>query len=96
MEKQPCVYLLASKQNGTLYTGVTSNLVKRVWEHKHHVVKGFTKKYGVDILVWYEVHETMESAICREKAIKNWKRAWKIKVIETKNPQWQDLYSSIF
>jgi len=66
--------------------------VKRVWEHKNRVVEGFTKKYGVDTLVWYEVHETMESAICREKAIKYWKRAWKITVIEEINPQWRDLY----
>ena len=95
MERQPCVYLLASKRNGTLYTGVTSNLVKRVWEHKQHVVEGFTKKYGVDLLVWYEIHETMESAIRREKAIKNWKRTWKVKVIEVMNPQWRDLYSGI-
>ena len=95
MERQPCVYLLASKRNGTLYAGVTSNLVKRIWEHKHHVVDGFTKKYGVEILVWYEAHETMESAISREKAIKNWKREWKIKVIEMMNPQWLDLYSDL-
>jgi putative endonuclease len=65
MERQPCVYLLASKRNGTLYAGVTSNLMKRVWEHKQHVVEGFTKKYGVTSLVWYELHETMESAIRR-------------------------------
>ena len=70
MNKQPCVYLLASKRNGTLYVGVTSDLIKRVWEHKNHVVDGFTKQHGVDKLVWYEVHETMESAIRREKAIK--------------------------
>ncbi len=95
MERLPCVYLLASKRNGTLYTGVTSNLVKRVWEHKHHVVEGFTKKYGVNMLVWYEVHETMESAISREKAIKNWKRGWKINIIEAMNPQWKDLYSDL-
>ncbi len=95
MERLPCVYLLASKRNGTLYTGVTSNLVKRVWEHKHHVVEGFTKKYGVNMLVWYEVHETMESAISREKAIKNWKRRWKMNVIEAMNPQWKDLYSDL-
>ena len=95
MERQPCVYLLASKRNGTLYAGVTSNLVKRIWEHKHHVVDGFTKKYGLEILVWYEVHETMESAISREKAIKNWKREWKINVIEMMNPQWLDLYSNL-
>ena len=95
MERQPCVYLLASKRNGTLYAGVTSNLVKRIWEHKHHVVDGFTNKYGVEILVWYESHETMESAISREKAIKNWKREWKINVIEMMNPQWLDLYSDL-
>ena len=87
MERQPCVYLLANKPNGTLYSGVTSNLVKRVWEHKEHLVKGFTKKYGVDRLVWYEVHESMISAISREKAIKNWKRAWKVETIEAMNPE---------
>ena len=95
MQKQPCVYILASKRNGTLYTGVTSNLIKRVWEHKQHVVAGFTKKYNVTQLVWYEVHETMDSAISREKQIKNWKRAWKINVIETLNPQWRDLYDDL-
>ena len=95
MERQPCVYLLASKRNGTLYAGVTSNLVKRVWEHKNNIVEGFTRKYEVHTLVWYEVHETMESAIQREKAIKHWKRAWKIKVIEEINPQWQDLYTDL-
>ena len=95
MERQPCVYLLASKRNGTLYTGVTSNLVKRDWEHKHHAVEGFTKKYNVEILVWYELHEAIASAISREKAIKNWKRAWKINVIEKTNPQWRDLYSEL-
>jgi len=95
MERQPCVYLLASKRNGTLYAGVTSNLVKRVWEHKQHAVEGFTKKYGVDRLVWYEAHETMESATTREKAIKNWKRAWKTNVIEAVNPQWRDLYPDV-
>lgn len=92
MQKQPCVYILASKRNGTLYTGVTSNLIKRVWEHKQHVTDGFTKKYNVTTLVWYETHETMTSAINREKTIKNWKRAWKINVIEAMNPQWRDLY----
>ena len=92
MERQPCVYLLASHKNGTLYTGVTSNLVKRTWEHKHHAVEGFTGKYRVTTLVWYEVHETMESAIRREKAIKNWKRAWKVRAIESINPRWRDLY----
>ncbi len=95
MSKQPCVYLLASKRNGTLYTGVTSNLIKRVWEHKNNLVDGFTKKYTVHTLVWYEVHETMESAIQREKNIKDWKRAWKIKVVEKMNPAWEDLYSGL-
>ena len=95
MERQPCVYLLASKRNGTLYAGVTSNLLKRVWEHKQHLVEGFTKQYHVDNLVWYEMHETMESAICREKAIKNWKRAWKISVIEERNRHWRDLYDEL-
>lgn len=94
-EQQPCVYLLASGRNGTLYVGVTSNLIKRVWEHKNHVVEGFTKKYQVDILVWYEVHQTMESAIQREKAIKEWQRAWKLKLIEQFNPDWADLYDSL-
>ncbi len=95
MSKQPCVYLLASKRNGTLYVGVTSDLVKRVWEHKNHVVDGFTKQHGVDQLVWYEVHETMESAIQREKAIKEWQRAWKLKLIEEFNSDWDDLYGTI-
>lgn len=89
------MYMLTSKRNGTLYTGVTSNLLKRIWEHKNHVVEGFTKKYGISVLVWYEIHETMESAISKEKAIKNWKRAWKVKVIEENNPQWRDLYSDL-
>ena len=78
-----------------MYVGVTSNLVKRVWEHKNHVVDGFTKEYQVDLLVWYEVHETMESAIQREKAIKEWQRAWKLKLIEQMNPDWNDLYDSV-
>ena len=96
MNKQPCVYLLASKRNGTLYVGVTSDLIKRIWEHKSHVVDGFTKKYQVDHLVWYEIHETMESAIQREKAIKEWQRAWKLKLIEEFNPDWRDLYGTLY
>jgi putative endonuclease len=87
--------MLASKRNGTLYTGVTSNLLKRVWEHKNNLVEGFTNKYGVHTLVWYELHNTMDSAIQREKAIKNWKRAWKLKVIEKMNSHWHDLYSDL-
>ena len=96
MSKLPCVYLLASKRNGTLYVGVTSDLVKRIWEHKNHVVEGFTCKYSVKSLVWYEVHETADSAIQREKAIKEWKRAWKLRLIEKSNPNWEDLYVSLF
>ena len=95
MERQPCVYMLASKRNGTLYTGVTSNLLKRIWEHKNNLVEGFTNKYGVHTLVWYELHNTMDSAIQREKVIKNWKRAWKLKVIEKMNSHWHDLYSDL-
>jgi len=94
-KKQPVVYILSSKPNGTLYIGVTSNLVKRIWEHKNHVVEGFTKKYDVHALVWYELHETMESAISREKRLKSWKREWKVRLIEKKNLWWQDLYQSI-
>ena len=93
--KQPAVYMLASKRNGTLYIGVTSNLIKRVWEHKHNLVAGFTERYNVHLLVWYELHETMESAITREKRIKSWKRKWKLELIEGRNPEWLDLYDAI-
>jgi putative endonuclease len=92
--KQPCVYILASRRNGTLYAGVTSDLVQRIWQHKNHVADGFTKN-GVHLLVWFEVHATMESAIAREKAIKAWKRCWKLELIESHNPQWADLYEEI-
>jgi putative endonuclease len=95
MSKQPCVYLVASERNGTLYVGVTSNLIKRVWEHKNDVVEGFSKKYGAHSLVWYEVHETMQSAIAREKAIKKWRRAWKLALIQNTNPYWRDLYADL-
>jgi putative endonuclease len=95
MNRQPAVYILASKRNGTLYIGVTSDLIKRIWEHKHNVVKGFTERYNVHQLVWYELHETMESAISRENMLKNWKRAWKLELIERSNPNWQDLYVTI-
>ena len=94
--RQPCVYVLASGRNGTLYTGVTSNLPARIWQHRHLVVEGFTRRYHAHRLVWYELHATMESAICREKAIKKWMRAWKIELIEKSNPYWRDLYSEIF
>jgi putative endonuclease len=92
---QPCVYILASKKNGTLYIGVTSDVVKRIWEHKNDFVEGFTKRYGVHTLVWYEIHETMESAITREKALKFWKRAWKLELIEKSNPGWKDRYAEV-
>lgn len=87
MDKLPCVYILASRRNGTLYVGVTSNLVKRVWEHKMDAVEGFTKRYGVHSLVWYEVHATMESAILREKKLKKWRRQWKVALIEKNQPK---------
>lgn len=95
MNKQPAVYILASKRNGTLYIGVTSDLMKRVWEHKNDVAEGFTKRYKVHLLVWYELHENMESAIVREKRMKEWQRQWKIELIEGTNPEWRDLYDTI-
>jgi putative endonuclease len=95
VEKQPAVYILTNKRNGTLYIGVTSDLIKRVWEHKNSMVSGFTKKYNLNQLVWYELHENMESAILREKRLKEYKRSWKLKLIENMNPDWQDLYDSI-
>ena len=91
----PCVYILASKPNGTLCIGVTWDLTRRVWEHKNDFVEGFTKRYGVHTLVWYEAHESMEGALGREKALKKWKRAWKTELIEEGNPTWSDLYSRI-
>ena len=93
--KQPCVYILASKCNGTLYVGVTSNLLQRVWQHKNDLVEGFTKRYAVHTLVWLETHETMESAITREKNSKRWKRDWKIDLIQKANPSWRDLYHEL-
>jgi putative endonuclease len=95
VNKQPVVYILASKRNGTLYIGVTSDLVKRIWEHKNNMVEGFTKRYRVRHLVWYELHESMESAIEREKRLKEWKRVWKLELIESSNRDWQDLYHTI-
>ncbi len=95
MSKQPAVYILSSKRNGTLYVGVTSDLVKRVWEHRNNLVEGFTRRYGVHQLVWYELHESMDSAIKREKRLKDWKRKWKVQLIESKNPNWEDLYPKI-
>jgi putative endonuclease len=94
-DKQPCVYMLASRRNGTLYTGVTSDLVKRAWEHRSDLVEGFTKRYGVHCLVYFELHSEMADAIRREKQIKKWNRAWKIRLIEQANPRWYDLWKSI-
>ncbi len=85
------VYILCSKRNGTLYTGVTSDLIKRIHEHKNNLVEGFTKKYTVHRLVWYELHGTVDSAITREKQIKRWRREWKLYLIEKDNPNWVDL-----
>jgi len=95
MSKQPAVYILASKRNGTLYIGVTSDLPKRAWEHTNDVVEGFTKRYSVHRLVYYELHEDMESAIRREKHMKKWNRAWKLELIEKQNPDWSDVWEGI-
>ncbi|GAB1353116.1 GIY-YIG nuclease family protein [Erysipelotrichia bacterium] len=95
MVTEALTYILASQKNGTLYIGVTSNLVQRVWQHKNNEVEGFTKKYQIHQLVYFEQHETMESAIIREKRLKKWKREWKINLIEKENPEWHDLWSSI-
>jgi putative endonuclease len=85
------VYMLASRRNGTLYVGMTDNLIGRVWQHKAGVIRGFTQAYGVKTLVWYEVHETREAAITRERQLKKWNRAWKLKLIEESNSAWRDL-----
>ena len=92
MGKKPCVYLLASKRDGTLYAGVTSDIIKRVWEHKNDLVDGFSKRYSVHLLVWYEQHIDMTAAIQREKVIKKWKREWKLALIGKMNPRWDDLF----
>jgi len=93
--KRPCVYLLASGRNGTLYAGVTGDIARRAWIHKSNAVGGFTKRYAVHRLVYVEFHETMSDAIVREKQIKKWRRAWKLALIEKTNPQWQDLYGDL-
>ena len=95
MNTQPALYILASRRNGTLYIGVTSDLVKRAYEHKQDLVEGFTKRYGVHELVYFEMHEDMVSAITREKQLKKWNRAWKIELIEKRNPEWRDLYAEL-
>ncbi|HEY7998289.1 MAG TPA: GIY-YIG nuclease family protein [Pseudolabrys sp.] len=85
------VYIVASKRNGTLYIGMTDDLMKRAWQHRHGGVAGFTREYGVKTLVWYETHESRESAIMRERQMKKWNRAWKLELIEKTNPEWRDL-----
>ena len=95
MQRQPAVYIMASKPNGTLYIGVTSDLAKRAWEHKTDSADGFTKRYGVHRLVYYELHEDMLSAIAREKQLKKWNRAWKLELIEAQNPDWKDFWDEI-
>ena len=95
MEKLYYVYMLASGRNGTLYVGVTNDLARRVWEHKTDLVEGFTKKHGVHFLVWYEAHNDINGAIAREKQIKGWNRAWKIRLIEEHNSGWNDLFESV-
>lgn len=95
-QEQHCfVYILASRPNGTLYVGKTTDLVQRVWQHKAGLVPGFTKKYSVHKLVYYEIHDSEENALLREKRIKRWRRAWKIQMIEESNPEWEDLYDSV-
>jgi putative endonuclease len=93
--KQPAVYILASRRNGTLYVGVTSNLVARIWQHRNDEVEGFTRRYGVHTLVYYEVQPAMTQAIAREKQLKKWRRAWKLELIERRNPEWRDLWDEI-
>ena len=95
MTKQPAVYILASKRNGTLYIGVTSDLLKRVYQHRNNEVAGFTSRYKVHKLVYYELHGDMSEAIRREKQLKAWKRRWKIELIERQNPEWRDLWFEI-
>jgi putative endonuclease len=91
-----CVYIMASARNGTLYIGVTSDLPARVWQHKEGITDGFTRKHGCKILVWFEQFDDIERAIQREKQMKEWKRLWKLRVIEEMNPDWHDLYEGLF
>ena len=95
MDKSSYVYMLASGLNGTLYVGVTSDLIKRVWQHREGLADGFSKQYGVKNLVWYEVHTDITEAIRREKQIKKWDRRWKVELIQKGNPRWRDLYAEI-
>jgi len=93
--KRGYVYIMASGRNGTLYVGVTSDLVKRIWEHRSGVVPGFTRKYGCKMLVWYEAHDDLQDARLRELQMKKWKRLWKLSTIEIMNPDWRDLYPDV-
>ena len=93
--KQPSVYILASRRNGTLYVGVTSDLVQRIWQHRTGYIDGFTKQYQIHLLVYFEFHTRMEDAIQREKPMKRWRRKWKLELIETNNPNWHDLYPGL-
>ena len=90
------VYIMASGRNGTLYTGVTTDLARRAYEHRESLLEGFTRKYGVKILVWFEIHDSLTAAIAREKAIKRWRRSWKLALIQADNPQWRDLYETLY
>ncbi|ATA24720.1 endonuclease [Brenneria goodwinii] len=95
MSKQPCIYILSNRPYGSLYVGVSSHLLKRIWQHKNHITGGFSQKYDLNMLVYYEFFEDINNAILREKQLKKWKRAWKIRLIESINPDWEDLYSYI-
>ena len=95
MEKRGYVYIMASGRNGTLYIGVTSNLLKHVWEHREGIAPGFTERYGCKILVWFEVHDRIDDAIRREKQMKEWRRTWKLRQIEAMNPDWRDLFPTL-
>lgn len=94
-DKTPCVYIITNKPHGTLYIGVTSDLPRRIWTHKQKLVEGFAKRHDLDRLVWYEVHDTMEEAILKEKQLKKWNRAWKTRLIRESNPRWNDLYEEL-
>jgi putative endonuclease len=94
--KSGCVYIMASKRNGTIYTGVTSDLPARIYQHRNDLVDGFTKEHRCVLLVWYEAHDDLQEARLRELQIKRWKRAWKLELIERDNPQWRDLYDTLF
>jgi putative endonuclease len=95
VEKRGYVYIMASGRNGTLYIGVTSNLLKRAWEHREGIAEGFTRQYGCKTLVWFEVHDRIDDAIRREKQMKEWRRAWKLRQIEAMNPDWHDLFPTL-